>query len=160
MTWILLLHKTGALARGLTHQPPSLLISLTDLNLDQHPTLWMPRHLYSGLNYWGTNQASKPPHTRTRFFSCLSSWGSAIPSHPDRCHLGTLVLIWQWLECLANDSINVCSNDILDSSPQLCHLTIPNKISVIKDFASQKQEEIHPLPAKNPEETSNPFPSC
>ena len=157
MTWILLLHKTGALARGLTRTSTSFIIDKFDRSqsgsasnvMDAPPSVFRTQLLGGPANQAG-------PHIP----GPASLAASAIPSHPDRCHLRTLVLIWQWLECLANDSINVCSNDILDSSPQLCHLTIPNKISVIKDFASQKQEEIHPLPAKNPEETSNPFPSC
>ena len=52
------LHSDGCYV---SYQPPSLLITLTDQDLDQHPALWMPRHPYSGLNYWGPRELHQRP---------------------------------------------------------------------------------------------------
>ena len=110
-----------------TQQPPSLLISLTDLDLDQHPTLWMPHHLYSGLNYWG--RPTKQPSRRIPGPASLLA--SSISSHPDRCHLRTLVLVWQWLEWLVKDSINVSHLGLFPS-------TLPSDHSNVWDFSDQR----------------------
>ena len=53
--------KAGCTLMAATYQPLSLLITLTDQDLDQHPALWMPRHPYSGLNYWGPRELHQRP---------------------------------------------------------------------------------------------------